>query len=144
MKKVKVLFMVIFILLFASCGKPREVNIKDTEEKDGITYVKGESKGFTGIIKDYYDNENLKIEMTFKAGKKDGSSKIYYENGNLKVEGNYKDNKLEGLSKRYYENGNLEIEVSYKDGKADGISKTYYPNGNLKVEVLFKDDKIVY
>lgn len=33
MKKVKVLFMVIFILLFASCGKPREVNIKDTEEK---------------------------------------------------------------------------------------------------------------
>ncbi|EHO78791.1 hypothetical protein HMPREF9942_00862 [Fusobacterium animalis F0419] len=82
MKKVKVLFMVIFILLFASCGKPKEVNIKDTEERDGITYVKGESKGFTGIVKDYYDNGNLENEMAFKDGKKDGISKLYYENGN--------------------------------------------------------------
>ena len=101
MKKVKVLFMVIFILLFASCGKPREVNIKDTEEKDGITYVKGESKGFTGIIKDYYDNENLKIEATFKNGKEDGILKGYYPNGNLLIEDTYKDGKESGISKIY-------------------------------------------
>ena len=56
MKKIKVLFMVIFILLFASCGKPREVNITDTEIREGIAYVKGETKAFTGIIKSYYDN----------------------------------------------------------------------------------------
>ena len=31
MKKIKVLFILIFNLLFASCDKPREVNFKDTE-----------------------------------------------------------------------------------------------------------------
>ena len=94
MKKVKVLFMVIFILLFASCGKPREVNIKDTEERDGITYVKGESKGFTGTIKEYYDNENLKLEGTFKDGKEDGSCKFYDSDGNLIFKSTYKDGKI--------------------------------------------------
>ena len=33
MKKIKVLFILIFNLLFASCDKPREVNFKDTEKK---------------------------------------------------------------------------------------------------------------
>ena len=115
MKKVKVLFMVIFILLFASCGKPKEVNIKDTEERDGITYVKGESKGFTGIVKDYYDNGNLENEMAFKDGKKDGSLKGYYPNGNLLIEDTYKEGKIDGISKLYYENGNLKSETPYKD-----------------------------
>ena len=51
MKKIKVLFMVIFILLFASWGKLREVNVTDAEIREGIVYVKGETEAFTGIIK---------------------------------------------------------------------------------------------
>ena len=120
MKKIKVLFMVIFVLLFASCGKPREVNITDTEIREGITYVKGETKAFTGIIKSYY------------------------ENGNLESEGNFKDGKLEGLSKLYYENGILQIEVSYKNGKIDGIMRNYYKNGDLIAEHYYKDGKKIY
>ena len=117
MKKIKVLFMLIFILLFASCGKPREVNIADTEIREGIAYVKGETKAFTGIIKSYYDNGALKKDIPYKDGKKEGLSKAYYKNGNLLSEDNYKDDKLEGLSKVYYENGNLIAEYYYKDGK---------------------------
>lgn len=70
MKKIKVLFILIFNLLFASCDKPREVNFKDTEKRDEITYVKGENKRFIGIMKDYYENKTLKIESTFKDDKK--------------------------------------------------------------------------
>ena len=117
MKKIKVLFMVIFILLFASCGKPREVNITDTEIREGITYVKGETKAFTGIIKSYYENGNLESEGNFKDGKLNGLSKLFYENGNLKSEANFKDDKLEGLLKLYYENGYLIAQYYYKDGK---------------------------
>ena len=83
MKKIKVLFAIIFILLFASCGKPREVNITDTEIREGIAYVKGETKAFTGIIKSYYENGNLGSEVNYKDGKLNGLSKVYYENGNL-------------------------------------------------------------
>ena len=117
MKKIKVLFMIIFILLFASCGKPREVNSTDAETREvnftdmeireGIAYVKGETKAFTGIIKSYYDNGALKEDTPYKDGKENGIGKVYYHNGNLLMEGNYKDDKLEGLFKEYYENGDF-------------------------------------
>jgi len=121
MKKIKVLFVIIFILLFASWGKPREVNITDTEIREGIAYVKGETKAFTGIIKSYYENGALKEDIPYKDGKKKGLFKAYYENGALKSEGNYKDDKKEGLFKAYYENGDLIAQYYYKDGK-----KIYY------------------
>ncbi|WP_390887606.1 toxin-antitoxin system YwqK family antitoxin, partial [Fusobacterium massiliense] len=110
MKKIKVLFAIIFILLFASCGKPREVNITDMEIREGIAYVKGETKAFTGIIKSYYDNGALKEDIPYKDGKKNGIGKVYYPNGNLESIGNYKDGKKEGLVKEYYENGALKWE----------------------------------
>ena len=117
MKKIKALFMVIFILLFVSCGKPREVNIIDAEIREGIAYVKGETKAFTGIIKSYYDNGALKEDIPYKDGKENGIAKGYYPNGNLEAEISSKDNKLEGLSKTYHENGNLRTEINYKDNK---------------------------
>jgi len=144
MKKIKVLFMVIFILLFASCGKPREVNITDTEIREGITYVKGETKAFTGIIKSYYENGNLESEGNFKDGKLNGLSKLYYENGNLKSEANFKDDKLEGLSKEYYENGNISTEANFKDDKLEGLLKLYYENGYLIAQYYYKDGKKIY
>ena len=144
MKKIKVLFMVIFILLFASCGKPREVNITDTEIREGIAYVKGETKAFTGIIKSYYDNGALKEDIPYKDGKENGIGKGYYPNGNLESELNFKDGKGEGLLKRYYENGNLLSEINYKDGKKEGLSKLYYENGYLIAEYYYKDGKIIY
>ena len=144
MKKIKVLFVIIFILLFASCGKPREVNSTDAEMREGIAYVKGETKAFTGIIKSYYDNGNLEFEVNYKDGKKEGLFKRYYENGNLKSEGNFKDGKLEGLSKLYYENGNLESEGNFKDDKQEGLFKVYYENGYLMAQYYYKDGEIIY
>ena len=144
MKKIKVLFMVIFTLLFISCGKPREVNITDAEIREGIAYVKGETKAFTGIIKSYYDNRNLKSEANFKDGKKEGLFKKYYENGDLKSEANFKDGKGNGIGKIYYPNGNLESEISVKDDKFEGLFKLYYENGYLIAEHYYKDGKIIY
>ena len=129
MKKIKVLFVIIFILLFASCGKPREVDFKDTEERDGITYVKGETKTFTGIIKSYYDNGALKEDIPYKDGKANGIVKGYYPNGNLESIGNFKDGKLEGLYKEYYENGNLKSRLT--DIHTKETLEEYDENGKL-------------
>ena len=144
MKKIKVLFAIIFILLFASWGKLREVNITDTEIRECIVYVKGETEAFTGIIKSYYENGNLKSEDNFKDDKQEGLSKEYYENGNLKVEANFKDGKQEGLFKEYYENGNIRMETNFKDDKFEGLFKLYYENGYLIAEHYYKDGKIIY
>ena len=144
MKKIKVLFILIFVLLFASCGKPREVKYEDIEKREGIIYVKGETKAFTGIIKSYYDNGALKEDIPYKDGKENGIVKGYYPNGNLESEILSKDGKLEGLSKSYYENGNLKIEGNFKDDKLEGLSKVYYENGDFIGEYYIKDSKIYY
>ena len=144
MKKIKVLFMLIFILLFASCGKPKEVNMKDTEIRDGITYIKGKNKVFTGIVKSYYDNGSLREEVTLKDGKQDGISKTYYDNGNLEYIGLHKNGKLDGIFKSYYPNGKVENERYYKNGVPDGISKNYNENGKFLSEHHYKNGKMIY
>jgi len=63
-----------------------------------------------------HKNGQLKGEVNFKDGKKEGLWKGYHENGQLESEGNYKDNKQEGLWKTHHENGQLESEGNYKDG----------------------------
>jgi len=147
MKKIKVLFMVIFILLFASCGKPREVKYEDIEKREGIIYVKGENEAFTGIVKGY-DYGNLVSVETYKNGKLDGTSKEYGSTtGKLLYKAEYKDGKLykdgkifNGLEEKYDEYGKLSEQIPYTDGKINGVA-IYYFRGKLFKEEAYVDGK---
>lgn len=146
MKKIKVLFMITFVLLFVSCGKPREVNYDDTEERDGITYVKGESKSFTGVVKTSYSD--MVVVNNYKNGKMNGICKGYY-NGKLLFEGNYKDGKKDGIYKEYDVDGKLEYESNYKNGKLyknekpfNGIEKKYDENNEIFMEIPYREGEI--
>ena len=111
MKKIKVLFVIIFILLFASWSKPREVNITDMEIREGITYVKGETKAFTGIIKSYYDNGALKEDTPYKDGKENGYYYLYNSNGTYRTKGAYSMGKPIGEWEYYDKDGKLTNKV---------------------------------
>ena len=149
MKKIKVLFAIIFILLFASCGKPREVDFEDTEEKDGITYVKGESKGFTGIVKKSYDNGKLAYESNYKDGKLykngelfSGIEEKYDEDNRLSARIPYINGEINGVA-IYYFRGALFQEIPYVNGKRQGISKLYSSdNGMISSETPYVNDEI--
>ncbi len=84
------------------------------------------------VIKWYYETGELKEEVSYKYGKKNGVYKLYYKTGKLREEGLHKYDKLNGVYKWYYKSGGLEKEVSYKDGKINGIEKKYYQSGELK------------
>ena len=56
----------------------------------------------SGIIKEYYDNGEIKEEVSYKDGKLNGIFKEYYENGSLKSEGRFKNGFLDGKVKEYY------------------------------------------
>ncbi len=57
--------------------------------------------------------------------------KGYYESGQLKAELNYKYGKREGICKFHYDSGQLQLKVNFKDGKRHGLTKEYRPNGNV-------------
>ena len=46
---------------------------------------------YAEIVKEYYDTGQLKIELNYKNGKREGIAKEYYKAGRLKQEENYWD-----------------------------------------------------
>jgi len=85
------------------------------------------------IMKEYYENGNLKSEFCVDFWKK------YYKNGNLKESIVFgEDFKLHGSYSSYYETGNLHVECEYKRDLKDGPWYSYDQTGNLLVEGVYK------
>ena len=84
------------------------------------------------------------FEYTYKDDKRNGLIKEYYQNGQLKGEGSFKDDKRNGLIKGYHENGIIGAEVNFKDDKQDGIERAYYPNGEIQYIHTYKNGKLIH
>jgi antitoxin component YwqK of YwqJK toxin-antitoxin module len=111
---------------------------KQKIEKEG----KYESDRKTGIWKTYYENGNLKSEITYINNIADGYAKIYYENGKISEEGTWKGIKWVGKYLFYHENGNKAYEWSFNDqGKRTGEQKYYHENGKLMIKGDWIDGK---
>ena len=96
------------------------------------------------IVKEYYDNGNLKSIETQVNGKANGPAKIYYESGELQLSTNFQTVEIDGKSIKlpvgetigYFKDGTIGGQGSFSiaDGKSikEGQHKMYYENGNLK------------
>lgn len=145
MKKNFIIYIfIIFLLSSFNLFAEREVDIDKIkyDEKKELGYVEGEKEPFTGIAKDFYEDNSLKVEYPHKNGKIEGLAKEYYPSGKLKSEENYVDGQLNGKAITYYENGNIEYEENYKDGKLEGEIVFYDENGNMELKAIYKDDKV--
>ena len=104
-------------------------------------YEVGGDKPYTGIIKNFYLDNNLSSETNYVYGKRNGFEREYNSDGKLISETNFKNEKMEGLFKEFYKNGQLRIESNYVNNKLDGISRDFYENGNLKKDQIYKNGK---
>ena len=136
-------------LILLGCGKDKdEVNNKavdygSLQARDGLVYIKDESRSFSGRAESRHENGELKSSITYKDGKKDGLVRSWYENGKMQMETTYKDGKKDGLTHSWSGSGQLKKEATYKDGKEDGLLRTWYESGQLKSETAYKDGKKV-
>ena len=111
-------------LLLGGCGERpvavqkaiEGVDWEETEEREGIMYLKGSDTPYTGKAFELYGN-----------GKKAG-------------EANWKDGKRNGLTLEWYDNGQKLKEINFKDGKVDGLEVWWHKNGQKQIERHFKDD----
>lgn len=158
----KIILILVILLMVANCGKERIEDMSKLEERNGIIFIIGEKKPYTGsfidkyeenklhIISDksgenksYYKGGKLRIKIIYRNGIKEGIEKTYYPNGQLNTETAYKKGKKEGQTKRYYPDGKLWYEAFYINGEKEGMEKTYYKNGNLWLEIPYESSKIV-
>jgi antitoxin component YwqK of YwqJK toxin-antitoxin module len=92
--------------------------------------------------KTYWENGQLKSEMSYKDDKLNGVAVWYYENGEKELEAHYKDNVLDGPLLRWYENGLPEVESYYEDGLLQGRAVTYNGFGKLVLEENYRNDTL--
>ena len=145
MKKSFIIYtFIIFIFSSFSIFAEREAKLEELKynEETELMYVNDEKEPFTGIAKDFYEDNSLKVEYPHKNGKIEGLAKEYYPNGKLKSEEDFVDGLLNGKAITYYENGNIEYEENYKDGKLEGEVVFYDENGNMELKAIYKDDKV--
>ena len=145
MKKSFIIYtFIIFIFSSFSIFAEREAKLEELKynEETELMYINDEKEPFTGIAKDFYEDNSLKVEYPHKNGKIEGLAKEYYPSGKLKSEENYVDGQLNGKAITYYENGNIEYEENYKDGKLEGKIVFYDENGNMELKAIYKDDKV--
>jgi len=97
---------------------------------------------YAEVKKEYYPNGDIKREIEYTDGKKDGVSKFYLEGKQLLAKANYKKGVRDGFYLEYDKKGNIKLKdiyangepvgrrLYYKDGKPlDGTFKTPTPNG---------------
>ena len=113
------------------------------QNRDGFVYEVNSDSKFTGKYVGYYENgtdknRQLKEEIIYVDGVKDGGYTYWYQNGKKKEEGNFRDGENDGLLTQWYENGQKGIETNtrYIVGWYENTSYivAWYENGQKKGE----------
>ncbi len=99
----------------------------------------------------YYDNGNIKSDINYKHGVRDGDAIFYTEDGNKKEELTYVNGRVDGLVRIYDDSSTLREMFTIENGKREGpttffdstgnyIEDVYYEEGVLAVDKIILDD----
>ncbi|NOY36987.1 MAG: toxin-antitoxin system YwqK family antitoxin [Chlorobi bacterium] len=128
---------------YSGCIKSKELYVNDKRE---------------GNAEYYYSTGELKQEIFYKKGYKEGIAKEYNKNGEIITILEYhnntlvdrqpinrkdKEGKKTGKWITFYQNGRIMREEQYKNGLLNGYIKEYDQNGNIRLILFYKDGKIV-
>jgi len=86
-----------------------------------------------------YQLGDIKVEGSYKEGKRTGTWKYWYDNGNLNFEGSYLDDNADGKHIYYWDNGKVKEEGNYIMGKREGEWFKYNYDGTLFLTTLYKN-----
>ncbi|MEX1002318.1 MAG: toxin-antitoxin system YwqK family antitoxin [Crocinitomicaceae bacterium] len=105
----------------------------------------------TGVWRSYFDNGNIKTEISYSGGKKEGVSKLFDKDGKLvsinKMKGDTVASDPGGvvivdLYKEYHENGSVKLMGGLSHGLKSGIFRKYDKEGNLIKGYVYARDTL--
>jgi len=96
----------------------------------------------------YYDNGKTESIVRLRDEVRDGDAKFYWENGNLKEELTYANGRVEGLVRRYNQEGILKEMFTIQTGKREGPTSLFDSTGKYLDDIYYEEgilvvDKIV-
>lgn len=94
--------------------------VEVVEEKDIFSTLDVNLSDFdVKKYEEFYDNENLKVEVEIEDGIRDGYYKQYYEDGTLMLKGHFKNDLKDGVWKFYSSDGKVLEKRNYDEGKVE-------------------------
>ena len=76
-----------------------------------------------GRWRDFYNNQQLKRDRTYRNDLRIGKEHTYFENGVMQSEASYDDGVLQGLALEWHPNGILKRATRYVEGQIDGVEE---------------------
>lgn len=86
--------------------------------------------------------EGVRVEVSYRNGKREGNYEEWYYNGQFKEQSFYRDGKLEGERKVWYSNGQLHIKEFYRGGKEEGKYQTWREDGTWRIHAFYRNGKL--
>lgn len=140
-------FTLFCILILFSCNQNSDTTVKneiwtpDMRIEMANYPLKIDNEIFTGIIKDTFDNGQLKYKKRFSAGKENGEQTGWHCNGKISYQYIARDGNKEGLYLEYYPSGQMQIKQSYAKGKVME-NKVLDPEGKVLVNSKSKNGRV--
>ena len=98
-------------------GLASEVSVWHTKSNTPLVVAAYTNGRPTGTAKRFYQNGQLKYEMSYDNGALNGISRLYYDNGQMEELNTYVNNVRHGRSESYTRDGELKWGGEYVDGR---------------------------
>ena len=117
----------ILLLALAACGSQQS--------------AKKEEGKLQGLMKYYYPDGKLYLEVNYKDSIPHGAMKVYYKTGQVQNESVYVNGVRHGTERTYYESGKLSTVTPYDSGRIHGVKKKFRRDGITAYEAPYYYDK---
>lgn len=96
-----------------------------------------------GISRAYFsESRKLKSEVPYLNDEINGVVKNFYENGNLKATAYYENGLISDTAFDYYEDGMIKSKIPYINNQKNGLAVAYYQNGNISTKTHYVNGKM--
>jgi antitoxin component YwqK of YwqJK toxin-antitoxin module len=128
----------ILLALGLLAGCDQQINGFQLDERDGVYYVRNESKTFTGQATWSYSKERPRVRAIFREGRFHGLAQWWYPNGVPQTRVKYKNGRLDGPAQSWHKNGQIKFQGTFVEGERDGLNQSWHDNGRLKKSIFYR------
>ena len=118
---------------------PREAVRSELDLRDGVLYLHGETRPFSGLLVEDFTKGQRKLAIDVRYGKVNGISRGWYDNGQREVEETFVAGVSDGLRTRWHRNGQKKSEEHIEHGHVNGPYVEWYDNGRKAVTMTVRD-----
>jgi antitoxin component YwqK of YwqJK toxin-antitoxin module len=150
-------------LLLAAAGCQRRVSADRVVEREGVVFLPGDQRPFSGTVFERHSNGRPKQEMPYRDGRKHGTLRRWYADGALAYSCEYasgaragraqsfhpsgtrtllaefRGDHLEGPYQEWFETGARKLECTYRAGEPDGVWHEWHANGGARLVATYRN-----